>query len=135
MLQHIGDVLPRYYVYQELFSDHQQLQDALCEVYSEIISFICHAQRFFSQPSTTVLAKSIWKTFDEEFERSRNQLRRCSEKIEDDANLVLKAEVFQMRVELCELKFLIKSREEREQSELAGLLLNLMYGLLMDDST
>src|SRR5262245_57628518 len=117
MLQHIGDVLPRYCEYQELFRDRQPLQDSLCKIYSEIVSFISRANGFFSQPKAAILAKSAWKRFDSEFEVLLNQLRRWSGNVEAEANVALMIEVTRTRAEIRELKTLVRAREEREEGE------------------
>jgi hypothetical protein len=47
MFERIGDVLPRFRVYQSLFSNHQRLLHALSQAYYDIIYFCTLAKCLF----------------------------------------------------------------------------------------
>ena len=47
MFSSIGDVLPRFRIFERLFSNHELLIQALSMVYVDIISFCAEAKRVF----------------------------------------------------------------------------------------
>ena len=47
MFSSIGDVLPRFRIFERLFSNHELLIQALSKVYVDIISFCTKAKRVF----------------------------------------------------------------------------------------
>ena len=47
MLSSIGDILPRFRIYERLFSNHELLIQALSKVYVDIISFCAEVKRVF----------------------------------------------------------------------------------------
>ncbi|KAK3386039.1 hypothetical protein B0H63DRAFT_190945 [Podospora didyma] len=124
MLQRIADILPRYQIYDQLFGHHSRLRDAIAELYGEVQEFVCHAKDVF-ESSLKVFRKSVWKTFDEEFEDTLVQIRRCSDIIEaeaDAAHMIEQdksrekisqtlVELSCVRNELQELKMAIKTRD------------------------
>lgn len=49
MLASIGDILPTFRVYQQLFAGHHFLVHALSEVYLDIIEFCASAKQVFDR--------------------------------------------------------------------------------------
>jgi hypothetical protein len=47
MFANIGDVLPRFKIYEKLFSNHEVLIQSLSKVYVDIIEFCTDAKRIF----------------------------------------------------------------------------------------
>ena len=47
MFSSIGDILPRFRIYERLFSNHELLTQALSKVFVDIISFCTEAKRVF----------------------------------------------------------------------------------------
>jgi hypothetical protein len=47
MLAQIGDVLPRFRIFQTLFSNHERLLAALAEVYLDVLRFCIRTKEFF----------------------------------------------------------------------------------------
>lgn len=72
MLQEIGDALPRFQVYEELFQNDESLQQNLLSMYRELISFLSEAKNAFrdsaseksSRDSRRILQKFRQKTFN-----------------------------------------------------------------------
>ena len=87
MLEHIGDVLPRYSTYAILFPYHIPAQKALKAVYLQILQFVTHAMNILTKSSGRTFAKATWTSFDENFQESVVQLRRHRELVEDEAKL------------------------------------------------
>lgn len=91
MLKRIGDILPRCKTYGQLFSTHQPLQNAITQLYKEVISFVDRAKEVFAS-SSTVISKAVWKKFDDEFETSLESIRRWSEMVDTEADVAHKVE-------------------------------------------
>jgi len=47
MLAQIGDVLPRFRIYENLYRDHERLLVALSRAYLDILQFCVHTKDFF----------------------------------------------------------------------------------------
>jgi hypothetical protein len=47
MLAQIGDVLPRFRIFQRLFSNHERLLAALADAYLDVLRFCVRAKDFF----------------------------------------------------------------------------------------
>ncbi|KUJ17699.1 uncharacterized protein LY89DRAFT_733531 [Mollisia scopiformis] len=114
MLQQIGDALPRFQVYEELFRNHESFQRTLCAMYSELISFLCSAKKVFSNSSFR--RKVLWRSFDDTFCDHITAFIRYSNLVEREANLADMVECSQARVQLdAQMKYLIEARQNREQ--------------------
>src|SRR4051794_13654841 len=51
MLYDIGDAIPGFYVYEQLFSTHAGLRETLVAKYCDVIAFLIKAKRVFSSGS------------------------------------------------------------------------------------
>lgn len=103
MLQQIADVLPRYHIYDQLFSKHEPVQRAISQAYSAIMTFVFQATKVF-QSSSTVLRSSLWETFEQKFEGSLDQLRKHTESVERAADVAHMIEESKARDDLNNVK-------------------------------
>lgn len=49
MLAQIGDVLPRFRIYETLFSNHERLLAALSDAFLDVLSFCITTKEFFTR--------------------------------------------------------------------------------------
>lgn len=108
MFSSIGDVLPRFRIFERLFSSHELLIQALSKVYVEIISFCAEAKRVFrdGQRATSKLCnqschetykliglgsriafKLAWKPFERQFGGQIERFRQHRKNVEKEAGL------------------------------------------------
>lgn len=93
MFSRIGDVLPRFQVYERLFPNHDRLVHALSEAYVDIIVFCSDAKAVFrrgqrsSLTSLKVGFKLIWKPFDSQFGQQLDNFRNHRKNVEKEAGL------------------------------------------------
>ena len=123
MLQQIGDALPRFQVYEQLFRNHQSLQQALSSVYLELILFLSRAKKVFSGSQFRLFRRVLWRSFDQTFNDSLSELRRCSDLVEREATLAHMLEESQTRLEMARLKSLIEGERRFDQGRHALQLL------------
>ncbi|KAL9035547.1 MAG: hypothetical protein Q9180_004806, partial [Flavoplaca navasiana] len=73
MFATIGDLLPRFRVYESLFPSHERLVQALSTVYVDILTFCSEAKSIFRRERRSVwinvgiLGKSSWKPLQQQF--------------------------------------------------------------------
>ena len=87
MLERVGDALPRYETYEELFASHEPLQEALSAVYLEILLFFAHAKKVFSKSTFRVFPQAVWGSFNRSFDLSLRRLERLRDLVEDEAKV------------------------------------------------
>ena len=93
MFARIGDVLPRFQVYEKLFPDHQCLIHALSVAYVDVIVFCSDAKAVFrrgQRPSLTSLKvgfKLMWKPFESQFSQQLDNFRNHLKNVEKEAGL------------------------------------------------
>ena len=113
MFAQIGDVLPRFRVYENLFPDHERLTQALSGVYFDIIVFCAEAKGVFrrgkhfsgtqsseklakvrtnlavelSAPNLRAVFKLTWKPFEREFGEIITRFRKHQKSVEQEAGL------------------------------------------------
>lgn len=108
MFSSIGDVLPRFRIFERLFSNHELLIQALSKVYIDIISFCVEAKRVFrdGQRATSKLCnqtcqetygligsgsrigfKLAWKPFERQFGGQIERFRQHRKNVEKEAGL------------------------------------------------
>lgn len=115
MLQSISDALPRFQTYESLFRDHPTLQQALCSMYLELISFLCKAKKVFGNKGR-LRRMVLWRPFDEAFCTHIGQLIRYSELVEREAGVADMVEGSTARAEVKALmRVLIEDRQLRER--------------------
>lgn len=92
MFARIGDVLPRFQVYEKLFPGHQRLTYALSMAYVDIIVFCSDAKAVFrrgraSLTSLKVGFKLVWKPFESQFGQQLERFRNHRKNVEKEAGL------------------------------------------------
>lgn len=93
MFARIGDVLPRFRVYEKLFPGHEQLVQSLSIVYVDIIKFCTDAKAIFRQGIRPFLTnfragfKLIWKPFDRQFGQRMDEFRVHRKNVDKEAGL------------------------------------------------
>lgn len=93
MFARIGDVLPRFQVYEKLFPDHERLLHALSLAYVDIIEFCSDAKVVFRRGQRASLAslkfgfRLIWKPFESQFGQKLDRFRNHRKNVEKEAGL------------------------------------------------
>lgn len=93
MFARIGDVLPRFQVYEKLFPNHKRLTHALSVAYVDVIVFCSDAKAIFrrgqraSLTSLKVGFKLMWKPFESQFGRQLDSFRNHRKIVEKEAGL------------------------------------------------
>ena len=93
MFARIGDVLPRFQVYEKLFSNHERLTHALSAAYVDVIVFCADVKEVFrrgqrsSFTSLKVGFKLMWKPFDSQFGQQLDNFRNHRKNVEKEAGL------------------------------------------------
>jgi len=97
MLERIGDVLPRFDLYIQMFPTHQNLVVGVSRIYADIIQFCVKAKRIFSVEAQTnnkkfklgssskVSFKVTWVDFEAQFGKVLDAFREHKAYIEDEA--------------------------------------------------
>ena len=108
MFSSIGDVLPRFRIFERLFSNHELLIQALSKVYVDIISFCAEVKKVFrdAQRATSescnrtcqethrlialgsrIAFKLAWKPFERQFGGQIERFRQHRKNVEKEAGL------------------------------------------------
>ena len=87
MLEELSLTLPRFQVYEQTLPVNRQLQQALLDVYCEIICFYARAIHFLRSNPHLVLRKNAWQTFRNDFSRTIKRIKRMSSTVESEADL------------------------------------------------
>ncbi|KAF2495524.1 hypothetical protein BU16DRAFT_610481 [Lophium mytilinum] len=102
ILARIGDVLPRFRIYERLFPDHTRLVLALADAYLDIIKFCTDAKAVFTAGKNSRKPfKIIWKPFSKRFDAYLYQFRRHQKEVEKEAGV----------------SHMIESKQEREMEQ------------------
>ena len=93
MFVQIGDVLPRFHVYERLFGRHELVVEALSDVYVDIINFCIDVKAIFRQDwrslaiNLKVFSKLTWKPFERQFGERMSGFRQHAKNVEKSAGL------------------------------------------------
>ena len=93
MFSRIGDVLPRFKVFEQLFRNHERVVQALSIAYIDVIKFCSSAKDVFRRGQRTskttfkVAFKLIWKPFERQFEQQMTSFRLHQKNVEKEAGL------------------------------------------------
>lgn len=92
MFARIGDVLPRFLVYEKLFPNHERLIHALSEAYVDVIVFCSDAKAVFRRgrafsTSLKIGFKLMWKPFESQFGQQIENFRNHRNSVEKEAGL------------------------------------------------
>jgi hypothetical protein len=134
MFSRIGDVLPRFRVYERLFPEHERLLAALTKSYLDIIIFCVDAKDIFgrakrSSVTWAVAGKVLWGNFEKKFSTEYlDQFARHQKLVEKEAGLSHMIEAKNAR-ELAEANQLeqAKSRRDTKRTQLLSALSTLDY--------
>ena len=93
MYARISDNLPRFQIYEQLFSRHERLIASIADAYLDIIYFSVEAVEIFGQArkgsslSRKSLVKRAWKLFEDRFQEYISNFRRHQESVAEEARL------------------------------------------------
>jgi len=133
MLARIGDVLPRFRVYEALFPNHDRLRQALSDAYLDIIRFCTDVKSIFAKASKSSLkrafsCKILWKSFGSQFDEYLTQFRRHRQNVEKEAGLSHMLEAKEAReLELSERALRRQEAEKVKREKLLQCLTPLNY--------
>jgi hypothetical protein len=108
MLERIGDLLPRYGTYVKLLAFHNPLQQALMDVYLEIIRFSFRARCHLTKSPLRMVLKMSMRSFENIFDDSVSQLRRFRELVEEEAKVAST---------ILQIQETAKAEKERERAD------------------
>ena len=86
MFSHISDVLPRLRVYEQLFTDHERLVQAISAVYLDILKFCADAKDVFRHPIRS-LGRLPWKPFERQFGMHLDAFRKHKKAAEEEVSI------------------------------------------------
>ncbi|PVI05552.1 hypothetical protein DM02DRAFT_668201 [Periconia macrospinosa] len=92
MLAQIGDIIPRFRIYQVLYGKHERLLSALTEAYLDVLRFCTDVKTFFQRAKRSLIPLSIvlqgsWSSFRQRFENTMMKFRRHQKLVEKEASL------------------------------------------------
>lgn len=93
MFARIGDVLPRFQVYEKLFPDHERLIHALSVAYVDVVVFCSDAKAVFRRGQRALMTsvkigfKLTWKPFESQFGQQLDNFRNHRKNVEKEAGL------------------------------------------------
>ncbi|KAL8655330.1 MAG: hypothetical protein Q9226_003086 [Calogaya cf. arnoldii] len=93
MFASIGDLLPRFRVYENLFPSQERLVQALSITYIDVLTFCTEAKAVFrserrsSRVGLAILAKLSWKPFERQFGQLIDNFRNHAKNVEKEASL------------------------------------------------
>lgn len=87
MLEELSLTLPRFQVYERTLPLNRQLQQALIDVYGEIICFYARAIHFLRSNPHLVLRKNAWGKLQADFSRTTMRIKRMASSVESEADL------------------------------------------------
>ncbi|KAI4235659.1 MAG: hypothetical protein LQ349_003012 [Xanthoria aureola] len=99
MFARIGDLLPRFRVYENLFPSHERLVQALSVVYVDVLTFCTEAKAVLRRErrSLKIVFKLSWKPFDRQFGQQIDKFRVHVSNVEKEASLSHKIEASDSR--------------------------------------
>lgn len=88
----MGDTLPRFHIYEQLFGNHERLLRAISMAYLDILKFSIRVKNFFGHARKTplplsIVCKAIWKPFRQEFDTCVMNFRQHQKSVEKAAGL------------------------------------------------
>lgn len=86
MLEELSLTLPRFRQYEETLLVDKNFENALLDVYTEIICFYARSIHFFRSHPHLPLRRTAWKDFQGDFERTVKRVKRMSAAVEREAD-------------------------------------------------
>ncbi|KAH8806116.1 hypothetical protein F5884DRAFT_469786 [Xylogone sp. PMI_703] len=87
MMEEIGDLLPLYERYEQMFADSVAFREALTNMYFDVVLFLCKARSVFKSNGVKIFVKSIWNQFEDEFGNVISALTRHTKILEAETTL------------------------------------------------
>lgn len=129
MFERIGDVLPRFRVYEKLFSSHERLVQALSVAYLDVLIFCSKCKAVFrhgqrsSKTSLKIAFKLTWKPFERQFGQQIQSFREHRKTVEKEAGLSHMIEAADSRaVVLANQMQLQQQREEDHRQRIIAMI-------------
>jgi len=88
MLEELSLTLPRFQVYENTLPLTRPLQQALVDVYCEIICFYARSIHFLRSKPHVALRKDAWQMYRSDFSRTIMRIKRMSSTVEGEADAV-----------------------------------------------
>lgn len=127
-LAKIGDLLPRTKVNAELYQT-QNMKEAVSRLYAHIILFFQQAVRWYSMGVLSRTMSSILNPFELDYKDTLEEVRVCSETVNEIANTAARAEVRDIHIivqlqerRLCEMQTEMKEMQQQIHSQLGQVL-------------
>ncbi|KAI1802970.1 hypothetical protein F4811DRAFT_554356 [Daldinia bambusicola] len=87
MLEELSLTLPRFRIYEDTLPMSRQLENALIDVYAEVICFYARTIHFFRDHPHVLLRRNAWEKFHGDFSRTAMRIKRISSTVENEADL------------------------------------------------
>jgi NB-ARC domain len=88
MLKDLEITLPKYRKYEEQLLMTPALEDALCDVYTDIILFCAQAITFFRNNPNFARSANIWSHFNREFLKTISNLQHHSRCVDEEVDII-----------------------------------------------
>ena len=115
MLEELSLTLPRFQVYEQTLPLNRELQQALVDVYGEIICFYARTIHFLRSNPHLILRKNAWQTFQSDFSRTIMRIKRMSSTVEGEADMIRMQKDTSRYREVLELLNVMKLDKENSQ--------------------
>jgi hypothetical protein len=88
----MGDTLPRFRIYEQLFGNHERLLRTISMAYLDILKFSIRVKNFFGHARKTplplsIVCRAIWKPFRQDFDTCMMDFRKHQKSVEKAAGL------------------------------------------------
>lgn len=90
MLEELRRTLPRYNRFEDEFPMTKMLEDALCDIYTEIIIFCARMITFIRNNPNNGASRSAWSHFYSDFHVTIENLRKCSRRVDEEGGMIRK---------------------------------------------
>ena len=88
MLKDLETTLPKYKKYEQQLPMTPDLEDALCDVYTDIIVFCAQAITFFRNNPNFAKSTNIWSHFNQEFLKTISNLQHHSRRVDEEVDII-----------------------------------------------
>ncbi len=88
MLEQLRRTLPRYKRFEDELPMTKTLEDALCDMYIEIIVFCARAISFFRNNPNIRGSRSAWSQFNTDFHVTIENLRSHSRRVDEEGDII-----------------------------------------------
>lgn len=88
MLEELRRTLPRYKRFEDELPMTKTLEDALCDMYTEIIIFCARMITFFRNNPNIGASRSAWSHFHGDFHITIENLRNCSRRVDEEGDMI-----------------------------------------------